>query len=77
MTRNPAQVFFPLLRTKPCTCDIYKINEDPYGATSALKHSLNYVRGPHAHKGQISIGIDLSSRQSDLTPAESGIYTEF
>ena len=77
MRGSSVQVSLPLLWTKPSSPDIYKINEGPYGATAALKHSPNNTPGQHAHNGQVSIGINLSSRLSDMPPAESGICTEF
>ena len=53
------------------------MNEGPYCTTAASKHSPNNIPGRHAHNGQVSTGIDLSLRHSDLPPAESGIYIEF
>ena len=77
MGGNTLRVSLPLLWTRPSTSDIYKINESPYFSTAAPKHSLNNIPGRHVDNGQVSTGIDLSSRQCDLPPAESGICTEF
>ena len=77
MGGNPVRASLPLLRTKPSTSDIYKINESPYCATAVSKDLPNNIPEEHAHSGQVSTGIDLSSRHSDLPPAESRICIEF
>ena len=77
MGGNTVPVYLPLLWTRPSTSDIYKINESPYFSTAAPKHSLNNIPGRHVDNGQVSTGIDLSSRHCDLPPAQSGICTEF
>ena len=77
MGGNTVRVSLPLLWTRPSTSDIYKINESPYFSTAAPKHSPNNIPGRHVDNGQVSTGIDLSSRNCDLPPAESRICTEF
>ena len=77
MGGNNVPVYLPLLWTRPSTSDIYKINETPYFSTVAPKYSPNNIPGRHVDNGQVSTGIDLSSRHCDLPPAESGICTEF
>ena len=42
---NTVRVYLPLLRIKPSTSYIYKINEGPYCATSVPKHSPNNIPG--------------------------------
>ena len=70
-------VSLPLLWTRPSTSHIYKINESPYFSTVAPKPLPNNIPGQHVDNGQVSTGIDLSSRHCDLPPAQSGICTEF
>ena len=77
MGGNTVRVSLPLLWTRPSTSDIYKINESPYFSTAAPKHSPNNIPGRHVDNGQVSTGIDLSSRNCDLPPAESRICTDF
>ena len=72
MEGNPVRVSLTLLWAKPSTFNFYKINEGPYCATAAPKHSPNDMPGRYAHNGQISTGINLSLGHSDLAPAESG-----
>ena len=61
MGGKPVRVFLPLLRTRPSTSDIYKINEGSYCSNAAPNHSFNNILGRHA----------------DLHPPESRIRTEF
>ena len=77
MGGNPVRVSLSLLRTRPSTSEIYKINEGPYCSTAAPKHLPKNIPGRHADNGQVSTGIDLSSRHCDLPSAESRICTEF
>ena len=63
---GPCTNFLPLLRTRPSTSDIYKINEGPYFCTAAPKHLPNNIPGRRADNGHVSTGIDLSSRHCDL-----------
>ena len=77
MGGKPVRVSLSLLRTRPSTSEIYKINEGPYCSAAAPKHLPKNIPGRHADNGQISTGIDLSSRHCDLPSAESWICTEF
>ena len=53
------RVSLPLLRTRPSTSDIYKINEGSYSSNAAPKHSFNNILGRHADNRQVSTGIDF------------------
>ena len=77
MAGNPVRVYLLLLWTRSRNSDIYKINRSPYCSSLAPKHSPNNIPGQRGDNDQVSTGIDLSSRQCHLSPAEFRICTEF
>ena len=72
MGGNPVRVSLHFLRIRSSTSDIYKINEGLYCSAVAPKHSSKNIPGRHADNGQVSPGIDLSSRHWDPPPENLG-----
>ena len=75
MGRNPVRVSL-LLQTSTSISDLHD-NGSFCFSTVVPKHLLNNTPGQHAENGQISTGIDFSSRHCDLPPIESSACTEF